>query len=365
MVAYKLAKEVQDTRGAHKNRPWKKALLKGYTIGTDQGNSDQIDNMKIQMDNGALCQPDGFPCVVYLNGDFYGLYSWTIKKHRDNYCMDKSKAEHIHIDAQPFVIFQSTPVNWDSAWRNMEIRNPKNLYYKEPHNGTYKYDADTNGQYEIADQATVDAWIAAGQFPDGTAIDSKITKYLKVTAKVHTYIKNLADRIPEIKSAESLEERQTLFNTYFDMENCMDYNIVNTCVDDADSFTHSWAGNWQWTTWDGIQWFVNNYDKDWSWGNIYTGVYTRQAKTQGGWLITSTVNPIGLCLNLFREEHKARWNLLKDTILSPEHTLEMLIEWMGRFGEDMYEKEYDRWSNAPCNRDRRINDVYWEVINLS
>ena len=145
----------------------------------------------------------------------------------------------------------------------------------------------------------------------------------------------------------------------------MDYNIVNTCVDDADSFTHSWAGNWQWTTWDGIQWFVNNYDKDWSWGNIYTGVYTRQAKTQGGWLITSTVNPVGLCLSLFREEHKARWNLLKDTILSPEHTLEMLIEWMGRFGEDMYKKEYDRWSNAPCNRDRRINDVYWEVINLS
>ena len=40
----------------------------------------------------ALCHPDGFPCVVYLNGNFYGIYSWQLKKYRANMAQRKGDA---------------------------------------------------------------------------------------------------------------------------------------------------------------------------------------------------------------------------------------------------------------------------------
>ena len=37
----------------------------------------------------ARCFPDGFPCAVYLNGTFYGVFAWQLKKSRKNMNMKK------------------------------------------------------------------------------------------------------------------------------------------------------------------------------------------------------------------------------------------------------------------------------------
>lgn len=97
-ISYKICNEIFNTRGLCENRTWKKALIDFDAIGDANSNSEQIDDLQIQIDNGARCFPDGFPCIVYLNGDFYGVYSWQLKKHRDNYHQSKKKAKHIHLD---------------------------------------------------------------------------------------------------------------------------------------------------------------------------------------------------------------------------------------------------------------------------
>ena len=138
----------------------------------------------MQLNNEAKCHPDGFPCIIYLDGAFYGIYAFCLKKHRDNYHLTKDVPEHVHIDG---VLTPEFLWNGNINWTQFEIRNPKNLYYKEVQNGTFEYDADV-AQAEIASDEEVNAWIEAGQLPDGTEITSKIKKRLQTTAKVKNYI---------------------------------------------------------------------------------------------------------------------------------------------------------------------------------
>lgn len=92
VVTYQLADAVYRTRGVFKDRPWKQALidfdkvLNQITMGYSE---DGLTDISLQLDNGARCIPDGFPAIFYLNGEFYGIYSWQLSKHRDNYHLDK------------------------------------------------------------------------------------------------------------------------------------------------------------------------------------------------------------------------------------------------------------------------------------
>ena len=70
----------------------------------------------------ALCHPDGFPCAVYLDGDFYGIYSWQLKKHRANMAQRKSEPRHIHLDG---MISDVTFWYGNIDWTAFEVRNPK------------------------------------------------------------------------------------------------------------------------------------------------------------------------------------------------------------------------------------------------
>ena len=145
-VSYKLYDQILRSRGNMYDRPWKKALLDMNRIGTTTKSigNPYIGNYDLLTDTGARCVPDGFPVAVYLNDKFYGIFSFQLKKHRDNYHLDKGTAENVHLDG---VIDASTILNGKDNidWSQFEIRNPKNLYAI----GGNKYDADIK-QEEIA-----------------------------------------------------------------------------------------------------------------------------------------------------------------------------------------------------------------------
>lgn len=356
VVAYKIADQVEKSRGIFNDRPWKKALLKDYTIGTDQAKSAQINDMTLQLNNEAKCHPDGFPCIIYLDGEFYGIYAFCIKKHRDNYHMIKDVAEHIHLDG---VLEYNTLFGGNIDWTQFEIRNPKNLYYKEVQNGTFEYDAD-NAQAEIAGDEEVNAWIAAGQLPDGTEVTSKIKKRLQMTAKVKNYIINFSKVLNQIKAASATEDKKSLFETYFDVDNLVDYEIVQMATGDTDGF----GKNWQWTTYDGIKWWVNEYDKDMSFGGYWTGMFTQPAPATGGWMGNSLYQPIGLLISLYQTEIINRWKyMLEKGIFSVENFLKLFNDWLDRIGTDNFEKEYEKWTEAPCNRDDKVDTAHWIRTN--
>lgn len=361
-VSYKLYDQIVLTRGALYDRPWKKALLDMSKIGTTTkslGNPN-IGNYDLLTDTGARCFPDGFPVAIYLNDVFYGIFSFQLKKHRDNYHLDKSTAENVHLDGtlNHYTIFGGKDnINWDE----FEIRNPKGLYTI----GGNKYDADIK-QEEIAGKTEVDSWIADGSLPDGTEITSKIKKNLQLTVKVKKYIQNLSDAVGVIKAAEAaynassktsedLSTFKKVYEKYFDVENMIDYIIISDIIKNGDGFSK----NWQFFCYDGIKWFVGLYDCDMTFGCEWSYI----TDTLTGHLNSSVDSPHGFIIKYYNDELEKRYKELMDCgIISPKNIYSLITDWMQRIGTSFFKQEYKKWKESLCISDSVVRSEYWEVV---
>lgn len=365
-VSYKLYDQIVRTRGNMYDRPWKKALLdlsKIETTTKSLGNP-HVGDYELLTDTGARCFPDGFPVAVYLNGTFYGIFSFQLKKHRDNYHMNKSTAEHVHLDGTiNYSILWNGTIVWGTGDNGFEVRNPKNLYAI----GGNKYDADVK-QEEIAGEDEVNAWIAAGQLPDGTVISSKIKKNLQMTAKVKKYIQDFANTINIIKAAastyesssktdEDLKAFKAMFEKYYDVENLIDYIIVSDLIKNSDGFNK----NWQWFTYDGVKWWVSLYDCDVSFGGHFLGNQITNVLSSH---LNGSINmPNGYIVKYYTTELNARYKQLADLgIASTNNIFGLLQDWCMRIGTDFFKEEYKKWADSPCIADSIVRSEYWESV---
>lgn len=393
VVAYQISEAVYKTRGVYADVPWKKALIDFSTIGitTPAGLSkDGIKDVSLQIDNGARCMPDGFPCIFYLNGEFYGIYSWQLKKQRDNYHFNKSNPGNIQLDGTLY-----TSYLWGGSidWTQFEVRNPKDLVYASAHGGSYKYDADV-AQDEIAGNSngspSYDSW-EPGSYPVDKIVKHGNHYYINSianndaepiydaknngddapdfknktgcgwinctnTIKVKNHIINLSHRVGEINALNETDSAaaKELFDTYFDADNIIDYQLINMAVNDPDGF----GKNWQWITYDGIKWYVCQYDKDMSFGNHWTGMFTRDISA--GWGSSSTELPTGLAIRYYLNEHVARWKELVELgIFTADFFEKKIDEWVARIGQNNFKNEWKKWQEASCNRDSLIDFANW------
>jgi hypothetical protein len=365
-VSYKLYDQIVRTRGNMYDRPWKKALLDMSKIGTTTKSlgNPHVGDYELLTDTGARCFPDGFPVAVYLNGEFYGIFSFQLKKHRDNYHMDKSTAEHIHLDGIiDYNILWNGTIVWGAYNNGFEVRNPKNLYAI----GGNKYDADIK-QEEIAGESEVNTWIAAGQLPDGTSISSKIKKNLQMTAKVKKYIQDFANTINIIKTAastyeasskteEDLKAFKSVFEKYYDVENLIDYIITIDILRDIDGLKK----NWQWFTYNGIKWWVGLYDCDCVFGGMHLGnmLYPPINSHLGN----DPQLPTGFILKYYNDVLEKRYAQLADAgIISTDNIFSLLQDWCMRIGTDFFKEEYKKWADSPCIADSVVRSEYWEAV---
>lgn len=403
-VAYQLADEVYKTRGIYEDRPWKKALIDFSEITSVTPanlSKDGSKDMNLQIDNGARCMPDGFPVIVYQNGEFYGIYVWMLKKDADNFNMDTDEVKHIHLDGD---LYAENLWGGNINWTAFEIRNPEDLVCMDGSD----YDGDhptelidsTSEYYDSTDenhvrsaqvkQYIIDLSHRVGQInaltptytrPDGTVItlneykgahniDNSYSRgnwvldpqssgayYMSLHAIDGTaetkhplsdtdYWLYISAEIAQIKSA---------IETYFDVDNLVDYQLINMACGDGDGF----GKNWQWTTWDGVKWYANQYDKDMAFGNMWTGMFTTAPKT--GWIENSTNLPSGLAIRYYTPEHKVRWQeLVNASIFNAEHIKSLITAWISRIGKDNFVQEWKKWPEAPCNRDSKIDFEYWK-----
>lgn len=362
-VSYKLNEQIARSRGNLYDRPWKKALidLNKITSTTRSIGNPNVGDYSLLTDTGARCFPDGFPCAVYLNNEFYGIFSFQLKKHRDNYHMDKSTAEHVHLDGTLGAIFKgSTAI----PWSEFEIRNPKGIYAV----GGNKYDADVK-QEEIAGDSEINEWINNGKLPDGTAITSKIKKYLQMTAKVKQYIQGFSNAVPSIKEASAVYEASTkteddltafkkVFEEYFDKDNLIDYIIISDLIKNSDGY---WK-NFQWFTYDGRKWWVGLYDCDMTFG---AGRFSGDVVTAP---ITEHLNesmdlPTGFIIKYYNDELNARYSdLAKREIITSENIFGLIKDWTMRIGTSFYQEEYKKWKDSPCAGDSVVRDEYWKLL---
>lgn len=330
-ISYQICDEVARSKGLLRDRPWKRALLEKK----EKNKKEKIEPILLEED--ARCIPDGFPCVVYCNGEFYGLFVMAMKKHRDNYHMNKDKKEHIHLDKTSPSFFTGN-VNWS----RFEVRNPKSLV------GTRIDSSDPMKylKYEEGDEL-VDSSM---EYYDSNNIEHVRSDFVKKA------IIRLSERLNEAKSLPTEALKKAYLETYFDIESLLDYILVNNAVQDTDAGDQ----NWQWITYDGVKWFVCPYDKDRSFG--LGGNYIKDPISKGGWN-QDNQEPFTTIKILYDKELKAKW---KEYVVAGIFTLDNIMqkfkEWTQRFGECLYEKESDRWPESPCNRDPGVDTTNWEWV---
>ena len=127
--------------------------LVGYTLWTQMQNTRdtwprrEVDHYYVgktglaAVDTGATGIPKGYPCLVYINSEFYGIGGIMVGKKRANYNIAKNIPEQIYLE------FQNCDI------RTLDISNPNICEVTSPSNVT----ATVNGY--------LDVWRAFAQLP--------------------------------------------------------------------------------------------------------------------------------------------------------------------------------------------------------
>lgn len=337
IVAYKLVQEVWASRSPIFSNPWKKALLGNVNIASGSLNNETINDLSLQKDTGAKCIPDGFPCIVYLNGDFYGIFDWALKKHRDNYHMNKSLGTNIHLDGG------NGPMKNPLDWTSFEVRNPKGLLTNvATAKGFESYDGDNPKEL-------------LGSDTEG--YNSSDKKHI-LSNQVKQSILTFNSMARELNAKTNEDGGEEFLKKHYDIENLIDFYVSQYVLADEDI-----EYNWQWITYDGIKWFICDYDKDRTFGQLYNCPGVRSAEVSLNVVNTSdTRYPFNYLFKYHKEDIKARYNELKSMgIFTTEHIISLVKNWFDRIPKEAIDLEYKKWSESPSNRDDNIDKEHWKV----
>lgn len=402
VVCYKYMDMITKTRGFDKDRPWKKVLINYENINSyESGIDSPLTKTDLMFDTGAKCVPDGFPCIVHLNNVFYGVFSFQLKKHRDNYHMSKKTVENIHID--PDYIDGNNFFNGNIDWSCFEIRNPKQDSKKNKLLAIYKpvvvssvpTDSSTyipgdsvainnnDDTYHVYLFTFEKKWKDLGNITLSNDLDGnlcfdyeyngdyprELSESNSISKKVKEYIQRFSNAIPTIKTAEStyLESSKTdedlnilksSIESFFDIDTLIDYIICSDVVNNWDGFRR----NWQWLSYDGKKWFVSMYDCD----NTFGSISTQAVSPFTSFLGNSTTLPSGWIHKYYQKELNDRYKFLADKgIISVDTIFNLIQDWVNRIGENNFSLEYDKWSNSYCFNKTTVNEEYWKLVRDS
>lgn len=224
----------------------------------------------------ALFSTAGFPCELWHNGEFLGLYVLRSNNSEDDYLMDTNNPQHILIQPQHASNF------WTS--------------------GNYN-----PGEWEYTSPATTD---------DTT------------TQACQRIIKWFSDCL-----SKTVSVRDTYFQ-YVDLTSVFDYIFICEISASFDSMENNFMlGSWNATPTSGV-WSFWPYDEDETFGLIYGATGPSTAADQIGWVMQRTGTWFGgqdpaffdLVHNEFRPELRARWKYLRDNDFISPSTINRMIK---------------------------------------
>ncbi|MBS5733986.1 MAG: CotH kinase family protein [Clostridiales bacterium] len=243
-----------------------------------------------KINGGAI---DGFPVLLYFNGEYQGVYTFNIPK-------DKWSLE---TDEYPVMAMMSTN-DWSDA---CNFRAPA---------------VEGEGNWEVEEN----------EMGEDSVVFASINALID-------FVRNNA--------GQSFESG---IGTYLDVESYIDYMIfamVGTMRDNV-------AKNCMFVTYDGVKWYTTMYDMDSTWGLYWdgsryynTGMLVPQVN--GGRITVDEVNNLlwARMFESFAPEIRARYMELRQSVLSEEHILQRFSDFMSMIPQDVMDAEKLLYPNEP------------------
>ena len=362
-VSYKIWDRMCHTYKFTEDRPYKDYLADKFPDkGANVTNSSFAQNNAFE----ARCVPDGFPCAVYLNNTFWGIYSFQLKKHRDNYFMDKESTTNIHLDGDSYLNLFNGIVDWNL----MEIRNPKPKKWKLYDMDGNKYDGDSPkelmGKY-LSNGETVNP-----NYDENNESHKKSAEVKQNIVALSNYMKDLKvyenayNEAVKNKSGEeeALATLKSEIEKRFGVKWIMDYILIMCLLQDTDSVNK----NTQWTTWGTVdsllRWNPNPYDMDATFGCDSTIGFTNQMAVETT-LGKNTNTPYSYIWKYYLDDMKKRYAELRQKgVFSYNVIFKEYLDWVNRVGSEYYKLEVKKWGESPSNRNSLLN-TDWELTGIN
>ncbi len=242
-----------------------------------------------EMDTRATGYPVGYPCVMYINGDFYGTGALAIGKKKENYNIPKNKAEQIMIVM--------------GGWKSI----------------TTMYDN--------------------AQVTDSDTIEIKAPK--TVSEETLGYLQTW-DAFANLAQADFTQQAPE----HLDTRNIVDFYLLLAVVGATDLFAGDKAKNAIFYTWDGTKWYFGPYDLDTTYGLHYNGTQISYAadsapKTDSGTFWKKI-------LVTYADELAARYAELRDKdIFSVNCLYDIAAGLSSKYTHELDKAEINTWPTKP------------------
>lgn len=247
---------------------------------------------------------DGFPIIISLNGEFYGLYTWNIPKDGWMFGMSGTAQQQAIVCA--------------------ELNNNGAVYFK----GLATMEEDANGEldfdleYSSDDQkgwvlTSLNRLISAVKDSDGTNITYGITPYL-------------------------------------DWDSAIDYFIHAVLTANYDGI----ARNYLLATYDGVKWFFTGYDMDVVLGLRAMGKYFLPANTSMTFAeIAGNHNVFKLIWKYMRPQLRARYNAVRAAAMSVENVANTFTDFVSGIPLPVYIDDARLWNGIPSTGANNLSQI--------
>ena len=289
-------------------------VVSGQLYGDVIATRDVIDELTDLPSGGAI---DGYPVVVFNNGQFLGLYTMNIPKDKWMFDMEDSDEKN-----QAIVMADQ--------WGN-SVAMREEIAINE--NDNWKYSSYWELEYASNEDSLIDnntTWVA----------------------------KSLNELIKFVMNNDG-EAFKNGIHRYADVDKCID-SMLHTffiCADDNIS------KNILWVTYDGTTWFSSVYDMDGTWGMQWNGNLSfKDANTHLISVLASHNNNRynllweKIYLNFFDKVVERYWEL-RQSVYNMEHITARFTAFFDQIPEGVRAAERAKWSGVPSQTTNNLAQI--------
>ena len=252
---------------------------------------------------------DGFPCIVLLNGEFYGFYTFNTPKDEDLFGIGEKTTdpETGEVTKLPQAVFCADTHAVATQFKGHALVDETDFSYKYvPDEEDYQWAIDSLNNL-------IDACIAADS---EEAVDA------------------LADKV--------------------DLDSAIDYYIF-TCLLGGGDMTDK---NYIISTYDGVKWFFTAYDMDSVFGNHWTGKYYTKATAAPTFKSYANVHRLMQLIRTYkRTALKTRYAQLRAGAMSEENVALTYENFMVDIPRAVLNKEVERWPLIPGTNTNNLAQI--------